>query len=55
MKIKSKAAQLSAKSRSIADKGDGRRSEARRRTWLRVAAVILVIVFLANECATLLP
>ena len=55
MKIKSKAALLSAKSRSRDNKGNGRRSETRRRFWLRVAAVILVIVFLASECATLLP
>ena len=34
---------------------ENERREARRRLWLRVAAIILVIVFIAGECATLLP
>jgi hypothetical protein len=31
------------------------RREARRKTWMRVAAIIVAIAFLAGECATLLP
>ena len=31
------------------------RREVRRRLWLRVAAIFLVIAFLASECSTLLP
>jgi hypothetical protein len=34
---------------------ENERREARRRAWLRIAAILLVIVFLASECATLLP
>jgi hypothetical protein len=34
---------------------ENERREARRRIWLRVAAIFLIIAFLAGECATLLP
>lgn len=34
---------------------DDRRRESRRQIWLRLVAIFLVIVFLASECATLLP
>jgi hypothetical protein len=34
---------------------ENERREARRRLLLRIAAIVLVIVFLAGECATLLP
>jgi len=53
MKFKSKTAPLSAKSQS--KNKDDRRPEARRRIWMQLAAFFLIIVFLASECATLLP
>jgi len=31
------------------------RRQARRTVWMRVIAIFLAIVFLASECATLLP
>ena len=31
------------------------RRQARRAVWMRVIAIFLAIVFLAGECATLLP
>jgi len=31
------------------------RREVRRRIWLRIAAIFLIVTFLASECATLLP
>ena len=34
---------------------ENERREARRRFWLRVAAILLILVFLASECSTLLP
>lgn len=55
MKLKRKIAPLSAKSQSKITSDDDRRRETRRRIWPRIAAIFLVIVFLASECATLLP
>ena len=42
------------KPRTQAQKQDERRA-ARRRIWMRVAAIFVAIAFLAGECATLLP
>ena len=39
----------------IQAQNENERREARRRLWLRVVAIFLAIVFLASECATLLP
>lgn len=33
----------------------GDSDEARRRIWIWLAAVLLVIIFLASECTNLLP
>jgi hypothetical protein len=40
--------------RSITNNNDLHR-KSRRKVWLRLAAIFLIIVFLASECATLLP
>jgi hypothetical protein len=40
--------------RSITNNNDFHRKN-RRKVWLRLAAIFLIIVFLASECATLLP
>jgi hypothetical protein len=40
--------------RSIPNNNDLQR-KSRRKVWLRLAAIFLIIVFLASECATLLP
>ncbi|MDQ3004539.1 MAG: hypothetical protein M3R47_04045 [Chloroflexota bacterium] len=53
MKLKSKTVPLSAKSQS--KNKDDRHPEARRRIWMQLAAVFLIIVFLAGECSILLP
>jgi hypothetical protein len=55
MKIKNKAAQLPSKSQSKNDDNNDRRADTRKRIWLQVGAVFLIIVFLASECATILP
>jgi hypothetical protein len=44
-----------AKAQSKINSENDSRRKARRQIWLRLAAVFLVIVFLASECATLLP
>ncbi len=55
MRLKNTAALLNAKTQSkINNKNDNRR-KARHKIWLRMAAIFLVVVFLASECATLLP
>ena len=38
----------------VGSEGDHRR-ETRQRIWLRLAAIFLAVVFIASECATLLP
>jgi len=43
------------KNKSKFNIGNGRRPMPWRRIGLRLAAIFLVIVFLASECATLLP
>ena len=55
MKNKGKAAPFSSTSPGNAKSPHQRRSENRRRMWLRLAAIIMVIVFLAGECALLIP
>jgi hypothetical protein len=55
MKLKNKIAPLSAKSQSKNNSKDDRGRKIRRRIWMQLAAVFLIIVFLASECATLLP
>jgi hypothetical protein len=55
MKIKNKTAQLPSKSQSKNDDNNDRRAETRKRIWIQVGAVFLIIVFLASECATLMP
>lgn len=54
MKPKGKGIPPDEKPRNQAQSENERR-EARRRLWLRVAAIVLVIVFIAGECSTLLP
>ncbi len=54
MKPKGKGIPSDNKPRTRAQNENERR-EARRRIWLRVVAIFLAIVFLASECATLLP
>jgi|GEM_PF-1533640 len=55
MKLKSKTAPLSAKSPSKTNGKDDHQTETKRRIWMQLAAVFLIIVFLASECATLIP
>ncbi|MCX6053755.1 MAG: hypothetical protein NTZ74_02345 [Chloroflexi bacterium] len=55
MKLKNKSASLPAKTQSKLDSGDSRQLAFWRRIGLRLAAVFLIIVFLASECAALLP
>jgi hypothetical protein len=51
MKNKSKSASLSTKDQNKLNNENNRL----RRVGIRLAAIFLVIVFLASECATLLP
>ncbi len=56
MKINNyKVASSLAKHQSKLTGKNERQGEAHRRIWLRVAAVILIVVFLASECASLIP
>jgi hypothetical protein len=55
MKIKSKSASLSTKDQSKINIENDRRRKGWRQIRLQLAAIFLVIVFLASECATLLP
>ena len=54
MKPKIKVSPADKKPRTQAQDQEERR-ETRRKTWMRVAAIIVAIAFLAGECATLLP
>ncbi len=42
------------KSKNKISSEDDHRQGSRRHIWMRLAAVLLIIVFLASECATLL-
>ncbi len=55
MKPKGKVVPSSTKDRSQTHSEDDRRRVSRRQIWMRIAAIFLVIVFLASECAILLP
>jgi cell division septal protein FtsQ len=55
MKLKNTNTLVSAKAQSKTNSENDSRRKARRKIWLRLAAIFLVIVFLASECATLLP
>jgi hypothetical protein len=55
MKLKRTSASLSAKAQSKINGENDSRRKVWRQIWLRLAAIFLVIVFLASECATLLP
>jgi hypothetical protein len=55
MKLKNTNALVSAKAQSKKNSGNDSRQKARRKIWLRLAAIFLAIVFLASECAILLP
>jgi hypothetical protein len=55
MKNKTKRALSSTKDQSRKNGENDRRQINWRRIGLRLAAIFLVIVFLASECATLLP
>jgi hypothetical protein len=55
MKIRGKSASLSAKAQSKINSDNDRCRKAWRQIGLRLTAIFLVIVFLASECATLLP
>jgi hypothetical protein len=55
MKIKSKSTLLSTKDQSKINIENDRRRKTWRQIRLQLATIFLVIVFLASECATLLP
>jgi hypothetical protein len=55
MKIKSKSASSSTKDQSKIIIGFAPRQKNWRQIRMQLAAIFLVIVFLASECATLLP
>jgi hypothetical protein len=55
MKIKRKGASLSTKNQGVINVEDDRRRKGWRQFRLQIAAVFLIIVFLASECATILP
>ena len=55
MKIKSNSTSLSTKEQSKINSENDRRRKGWRQIRLQLAAIFLVIVFLASECATLLP
>jgi hypothetical protein len=55
MKNKSKSAPLSTKDQGKINIENDRRRKAWRQIRLQLAAIFLVIVFLASECATILP
>jgi hypothetical protein len=43
------------KDKKFRPQNEEERRQARRTVWMRVIAIFLAIVFLAGECATLLP
>ncbi len=43
------------RSRSSQKQSEAGRRRKSRLLWLRVAAILMVIIFLAGECATLVP
>ncbi len=55
MKIKNNGTSLSTKDQSKINSENDRRRKDWRQIRLQLAAIFLVIVFLASECATLLP
>ena len=55
MKLKNTKVFVSAKAQSKTNRDNDSRRKGRRQIWLRLAAIFLAIVFLAAECATLLP
>jgi hypothetical protein len=55
MKLKNTNTLVSARAQSKTNSENDSRRKAGRKIWLRLAAIFLVIVFLASECATLLP
>jgi len=55
MKIKSNSTSLSTKDQSKINSENDRRRKGWRQIGLQLAAIFLIIVFLASECATLLP
>ena len=55
MKNKSKSASLSTKDQSKINTENDHRRKGWRQIRLQLAAIFLVIVFLASECATILP
>jgi hypothetical protein len=55
MKNTSKSASLPTKDQSKINSQNNGRQKTWRRIRLQLAAIFLVIVFLASECATLLP
>jgi hypothetical protein len=55
MKLKNKTAPVSQKFQGKDNSTENRRTEAWRRILSRLVAVFLIIVFLAGECAMLLP
>jgi hypothetical protein len=55
MRLKNKNASLPAKAQKTMENENARRQAFWMRIGLRLAAVFLIIVFLAGECAALLP
>jgi hypothetical protein len=55
MKNKSKSASLSTRKQDTVYSGKDHRQSFWRRITMQLVAIFLVIVFLASECATILP
>jgi hypothetical protein len=55
VKLKNKSAALPTKAQNTLDIENARRQASWRQTGLRLAAIFLIIVFLASECAALMP
>ena len=55
MRLKNTAASLNAKTPGRINSQNDNRRRARHQIWLRLAAIFMVVIFLASECATLLP
>ena len=55
MKAKRKTAPTLTQSQNKEAEEKNRRLKVHRQIWMRVAAIFLIVVFLASECATLMP
>ena len=55
MKLNNKSISSAAKAECKTRGENDRKRKGWRQIWLRLAAIFLIIIFLAAECATLLP